>query len=169
MQRTFLWGGKEEKQKWALVNQDTVCTPKLNGGLGLRDPKNNNYIMGAKIWWRWIKHEQEPWAKLWLRKYAPGWDKQNLVRFDENIKGSPIWKATSNQRSIIQKHSFWEIRNGNLASFFTDAWQQLQLVNQILVAPNLETTLGDRGMLKVKDMWKDETSPSQFKHWKDKD
>ena len=58
-------GGRDEKNKWALVNWDMVCTPKLNGGLGLRDPKTNNDIMGAKIWWRWIKHEKEPRAKIW--------------------------------------------------------------------------------------------------------
>lgn len=64
LQRKFLWGGRDDKNKWALVNWDTVCTPKLNGGLGLRDPETNNDIMGTKIWWRWIKHEQEPWAKI---------------------------------------------------------------------------------------------------------
>jgi len=39
IQRKFLWGGKDDKNKWALVNWDMVCTPKLNGGLGLRDPE----------------------------------------------------------------------------------------------------------------------------------
>ena len=48
LQRNFLWGGRDEKIKWALVKWDTVCTPKLNGGLGLRDPETNNDIMGAK-------------------------------------------------------------------------------------------------------------------------
>jgi len=64
IQRKFLWGGRDDKYKWELVKWGTVCTPKLNEGLGLRDPETNNDIMGAKIWWQWIKHEQEPWAKI---------------------------------------------------------------------------------------------------------
>ena len=46
---SFLWGGTKGKNKWALVNWKDVCTPKSQGGLGLRDPEHNNTIMGAKI------------------------------------------------------------------------------------------------------------------------
>ena len=52
IQRDFLWGRGEEKNKWALVAWDKLCMPKSHGGLGLHDPKTLNKISGAKLWWR---------------------------------------------------------------------------------------------------------------------
>ena len=49
--------------------------------------------MSAKIWWRWINYEEEPWAKLWHLKYAPLWPKQILVDYGEDPLSSNIWKA----------------------------------------------------------------------------
>ena len=51
IQREFLWGGNHGNHGWALVSWDTVCKPKDQGGLGLRDLKKNNQVLGAKIWW----------------------------------------------------------------------------------------------------------------------
>ena len=58
IQRNFLWGGSEGNRKWPLVDWQTICTPKVVGGLGLRDPldNNNNKVMSAKIWWRWVNY-----------------------------------------------------------------------------------------------------------------
>ena len=81
IQRNFLWGGSEGNRKWPLVDWQTICTPKVVGGLGLRDPLDNNKVMSAKIWWRWVNYVEEPWAKLWHLKYSPQWPKHSLVPF----------------------------------------------------------------------------------------
>eukprot|EP00253_Pinus_taeda_P018592 PITA_18592 len=47
LQRKFLWGSTGQNRKWALVKWATVCTPKKQGGLGLRDPQHNT---GSLIW-----------------------------------------------------------------------------------------------------------------------
>ena len=70
IQRNFLWGGNDGHRKWPLVDWKTICKPKDAGGLGQRDPLDINREMGAKIWWKRITHEDEPWAKLWHTKYA---------------------------------------------------------------------------------------------------
>ena len=70
IQRNFLWGSSELKQRWALVDWGTICKPKRAGGLGLRDLELANKAMSAKIWWRWVTHMEEPWAKFWHNKYA---------------------------------------------------------------------------------------------------
>ena len=64
LQRTFLCGGTENHKKWSLVNWNTLCTPKIDGGLSLRDPNISNQISNANIWWKWITHTTEPWALL---------------------------------------------------------------------------------------------------------
>lgn len=123
IQRNFLWGSSEIKQKWALVNWDTVCKPKKDGGLGLRDPEVANKIMSAKIWWRWVNHREEPWAKVWHHKYAQGIPKRKLIRYEGQCARSPIWRVANANRSLIQNNIFWEIGNGEDAYFFKDAWQ----------------------------------------------
>ena len=49
IQRNFLWGSSEIKQKWALVNWETVCKSKRDEGLGLHDPEVANKVMSTKI------------------------------------------------------------------------------------------------------------------------
>ena len=53
-----MWGGDDSHRKWPLVDWKTVCKPKDAGGLGLHDPLDTNKAMGAKIWWKWIIHEE---------------------------------------------------------------------------------------------------------------
>lgn len=82
IQRNFLWGSSKLKQKWAIVDWETVCKSKRDGGLGLRDPETANKVMSAKIWWWWVNHKEEPWAKFWHHKYAQGMSKRSLIRYE---------------------------------------------------------------------------------------
>ena len=61
IQRILFWGGSKGNRKCPLVDWQTICTPKAVGGLGLRDPLDNNKVMSAKIWWQWVNYEEEPW------------------------------------------------------------------------------------------------------------
>eukprot|EP00253_Pinus_taeda_P035275 PITA_35275 len=73
IQREFLEGKAEEKRKWYLVSWDKLCKPKAHGGLGLHDPETLNRVLGAELWWSWLKELATPWAKLWKHKYANNW------------------------------------------------------------------------------------------------
>jgi len=90
IQRNFLWGRGEKKNKWALVAWDKLCKPKSHGGLGLEDPKTISQASGTKLWWHWIKEPRAPWAKLWTQKYARHWQEQDHVRMTGQIRGSHI-------------------------------------------------------------------------------
>jgi hypothetical protein len=120
-QRNFLWQGLQSNKKWALVGWDKLCAPKSLGGLGLRDPGRMNQIMGAKIWWRWLKTPDALWARLWKHKYAPTLQPDQLIRHNTRVPGSSIWNTTWQNRDLIQKHAFWEIRNGESAKFWPDS------------------------------------------------
>lgn len=87
IQRNFLWGSSEAKQKWALVDWETVCKQKCTEGLGIRDPEVAKRVMSAKIWWQWVTHTEEPWVSFWNVKYAHGWQWKLLIRYDESIVG----------------------------------------------------------------------------------
>jgi hypothetical protein len=59
------------ERKIALISWEKICKPKLQGGLGLRDPATLNKVLSAKIWWRWLKRPKDLWARLWRKKYVP--------------------------------------------------------------------------------------------------
>ena len=121
--RNFLWSGNSRKQKWALADWDKLCRPKIFRGIGLQDPGTTNKASGAKLWWRWLTEPHTPWVKLWKARYAAHWQQEELVRITDVPMGSPIWNLARASRHIIQDHCFWEIRNGQSALFWEDAWQ----------------------------------------------
>lgn len=50
MMRKFIWENeKTNAKKFHLINRIIVRSPKLNGGLGIRDPFPFNQALGAKI------------------------------------------------------------------------------------------------------------------------
>lgn len=56
LQISFLCGGDDLKHKLPLVKWDMICLPKHRRGLKIRDPEVANNVMGAKIWWGWLKY-----------------------------------------------------------------------------------------------------------------
>ena len=79
MQQIFLWSGANEQRKWDLVSWETLRTPKNQGGLNLCDPEKVDYVSGAKLWWIWVTYNQEPWVRVWNKKYVAEWEKENLI------------------------------------------------------------------------------------------
>ena len=112
IQHIFLWGGREDKEKFALVSWDSICQPKLKGGFGLREPKLMAEVQGVKVWWRLVSHSSEPWARLWCSKYGSNRPQWQLIHFKEEQQGSPIWTKARGGRKLVQQHNFWEIRDG---------------------------------------------------------
>jgi hypothetical protein len=75
-------------------------------------------VMGAKIWWRWLKNLTVAWAQLWRRKYTPLSAEDQLIRHNEHIQGSNIWNTAWKNRTLVQNHAFWELRDGRSARFW---------------------------------------------------
>eukprot|EP00253_Pinus_taeda_P032242 PITA_32242 len=165
IQRDFLWGKGEEKNKWALVAWDKICKPKSHGGLGLHDPDILDKVLGAKLWWRWLMEIQKPWAKLWKQKYAMNWQETDLIRMTGHIKGSHIWNKACKNKALVQKHSFWEIRNGNLAWFWEDNWQQEGNPSREELA-SIQTDTIKKGLKKVSDYWDQSRDNDKWRFWK---
>eukprot|EP00253_Pinus_taeda_P031323 PITA_31323 len=132
LQRNFLWGSLGPNRKWALVKWEKATLPKNAGGIGLRDPEHNNIIMGAKTWWKWLANPGTPWAILWKSKYARNLPLEERLRMSEVSKGYVTWNSAIKHKEIIQRHSFWEVRDGGTAKFWGDSWQQLPNLNSII-------------------------------------
>ena len=124
------------------------------GVLGLQDPGKLNQIMGAKIWWRWMKTLDALWAQIWKNKYAPTMQSDQLIRHNVRIQGSNIWNTAWQNKDLIQKHAFWEIRDGGSVRFWQDSWQQLKPLKELAELTPLQQVINQDPPLKVKDLWK---------------
>ena len=107
-----------------MVSWDKIYKPKSHGGLGLDDQEILSKALGAKLRWRWVQEPKTQWARISKEKYASSWHTNDLIRVSGNLKGSHIWNRAWENRSLVQKNSFWEIRGGELAIFWEDKWQQ---------------------------------------------
>eukprot|EP00253_Pinus_taeda_P021755 PITA_21755 len=132
LQRNFLWGCSGPNRKWALVKWEKACLPKNGGGIGLRDPEHSNKIMGSKMWWKWLSNPDTQWAQIWTAKYTNNLPLVERVRMTEISTGSATWNSVILNKDLIQHHCFWEVKNGSEARFWTDSWQQLPCINNIL-------------------------------------
>jgi len=70
IQRDFLWGWGHEGRKIAWVKWETICKPKEEGGLGIKDLKRFNYALLGKWKWRLGKEERGLWSDILFSKYG---------------------------------------------------------------------------------------------------
>eukprot|EP00253_Pinus_taeda_P024433 PITA_24433 len=164
IQRSFLWSRNGEKKKWALVAWNKLCMSKSRGGLNLVDPEVINRTCGAKLWWRWIENPTLPWAKHWKEKYVPDCDTQDLIRLQETSDGSPTWNHAKRNKNLVQENNFWEIRNGRLALFWEDAWQQLPKLDSPDLL-NLRQAYQAQGKYTVNQYWQQHNTDDNWRDW----
>eukprot|EP00253_Pinus_taeda_P006547 PITA_06547 len=88
----FIWGGPKQQRKWALVSWKNLTKRKEEGGLGLRDPEILNKVLGAKLWWRWMRGGNNLWKKICTQKYNMPTTFEGILRAEETPKGSTIWE-----------------------------------------------------------------------------
>jgi len=122
--------------------------------------------MGAKIWWRWLKNPSAAWAQLWQHKYAPLTPKDQLIRHNNHIPGSNIWNTTWQNRTLVQNHAFWEIRDGGTTLFWQDSWQQLKPLDTQEELSTLKRALHQATPLRVKDLWAAQDTQQHWHRWK---
>ena len=82
-----------------------------------------------------------------------------------SIKGSYIWNKAWENRGLVQKNIFWEIREGDLALFWEDKWQQ----EPILLKEDfkdLKTKTNIIGLPKVKDFWDQTNNTGKWRNWR---
>eukprot|EP00253_Pinus_taeda_P011270 PITA_11270 len=98
------------------------------------------------------------WKKLCRPKNRGG---LNL----ESPNGSPIWNHAQANRSIVEDHSFWEIRNGTQALFWEDAWQQSPKLESPTLQP-LKLSYQTEGHSRVNHYWNSSSEDPEWREWK---
>ena len=83
LQRNFLWGGVSEQNKIAWIRWETVCLPKEDGGLGVKDISSFNLSLLGKWKWKLFQNQGELWVRVIESKYG-GWRNLSEARSANN-------------------------------------------------------------------------------------
>eukprot|EP00253_Pinus_taeda_P019798 PITA_19798 len=100
------------------------------------------------------------WKHLTKRKEEGGLG----LRDPGNPEGSTIWELASQNRDIVGKNVFWEIRDGGEAKFWDENWQQREKMSSIQRTQNIQNKIGDNHIY-VKDYWKENELDGIWRKW----
>ena len=118
----FLWRGAPTSARGAKISWVSVCTPKEEGGLGLRRLEEWNEVLGSKLIWLLFAAGGSLWVS-WVRRHLIGdrifWELQ------PHRTDSWIWKSLCNLRYLARPMLVCEVGNGRSASFWHDNWTSL--------------------------------------------
>ncbi|GKV53518.1 hypothetical protein SLEP1_g60039, partial [Rubroshorea leprosula] len=128
IQRRFLWGGCEKKNKIAWVGWDHVCRTKNEGGLGVKNLGTFNLALLGKWRWRLLEEKEALWRRVVEAKYkvnrknvwlgdkwdaeCSGWWK-DIWQLDVGLRGREGWF-----RKGVKK----VVGEGNDTLFWYDRW-----------------------------------------------
>eukprot|EP00253_Pinus_taeda_P018458 PITA_18458 len=164
--KKILWGGPKQQKKWALCSWNSLTRPKEKGGLGLRDPWTLNQVLTTKLRWRWIQGGPDLWKEIWTTKYNMPLTPEEILREQDMPRGSDIWNLSIQSRDLIDIHIFWEIRGGQIARFWDEAWQQREKMLNLQGMQEIYRTGMDRNLITVKDYWTEERGNEEWREWK---
>ncbi|KAF3782047.1 putative ribonuclease H protein [Nymphaea thermarum] len=83
----FLWGDSTDHKNHHRIKWATLCLPKLEGGVGLRDLSETNQANLAYLVYR-MSQQSSPWAELVRGRY---YERKGLT--DNSIRGKRVSKA----------------------------------------------------------------------------
>jgi len=121
--RTFLWQGGNNGggKKFALVNWKTIKLPRSEGGLQIRDLKNQNLAMGATLLWNLLEPNPSWSSRVLKCKYFPGPRLRCLDEEHVMKNGSSIYKICKKALPQFRDELYWIPGNEKSVSLWHDA------------------------------------------------
>lgn len=113
--RTFWWiGVREETTSRALCLRawKDICTPKREGGLGIRNFQDVNQSLILMAAWRIAENPDDLLHKVRKSKYFPD---SSIWRPKPNSPKSAFWASVLKILPILKAHSFYQITQGNIS------------------------------------------------------
>uniref|UniRef100_M1B667 Retrotransposon protein, unclassified n=1 Tax=Solanum tuberosum TaxID=4113 RepID=M1B667_SOLTU len=105
----FFWGSTTDKDKYHWSSWKSMCFPRNEGGLGMRNMKDICDILNIKKWWG-FRCQDTLWAKFTKAKYCI---QSHLVAKVWVSGNSHIWKNLTQTRSKVEHNMIWNIRKGD--------------------------------------------------------
>ncbi|RVX06635.1 putative ribonuclease H protein [Vitis vinifera] len=133
IQRDFLWGGGSLERKAHLIKWKVVCSPKEEGGLGIRKIDVLNKALLGKWVWRYAYEKENLWKRVIGVKYGQegcGWRTKDVC----GPYGVGLWKEIMKEADWC-----WESIVFRLARDFND-WELEQIGNMLNLLKDFRTS-----------------------------
>ncbi|GAV80380.1 hypothetical protein CFOL_v3_23841 [Cephalotus follicularis] len=115
--RSFLWHGVGNSKKASKVAWSKVCSPKEEGGLGIKDARSWNRAAIMKIGWDICRRKVSVWTN---------WCYVFLLK-NKHFWATPItgacswsWRNILRTREVMIRKVLYEVKDGNLFSLWFD-------------------------------------------------
>ncbi|KAJ0230967.1 Reverse transcriptase domain-containing protein [Hirschfeldia incana] len=118
----FLWRGAPQSARSAKVSWEIVCTPREEGGLGLKRLEAWNKVLALKLIWLLFAAGGSLWVS-WMKRHRIG--SENFWELLPRRGDSWIWKKLCKLRPLARPFVVCEVGSGHTASFWFDNWTDL--------------------------------------------
>jgi len=125
LQRNFLWGGSSDQIKIPWIRWETVCLPKEQGGLGVKDITSFNISLLGKWKWDLLQNQGETWTRVLEAKYG-GW---RSLDGPLRVSSESLWwrdlKTIYHHAHLgqqLNKSILWKVGCGDKFKFWEDKW-----------------------------------------------
>lgn len=103
-----------------LINWDTLCMSRKDGGLGLKKMTSMNDAFMMKLGWGVLTKPGELWVQVLRGKYDRGY--VGLLQEKMSPTDSCIWKAIAAVWPSIMSNIFCSFGDGSVVQFRTHLW-----------------------------------------------
>ncbi|XP_057775038.1 uncharacterized protein LOC130994018 [Salvia miltiorrhiza] len=145
--RNFVWTGNINQRASCPVSWGRSCSPKLEGGLGIRSFTIMNQSFFMKLAWKMIKGED--WAHQIMRS-------RYLTTFSyakDHIVNSSVWLGLKDEVNHLVDDSYACVDSGDCTYFWRDDWLGYKLVDKL----KIPTYMHDFLNFSVQDYFYDNT------------
>jgi len=132
--RNFLWSGNIDQKKICTVAWSSICKPKEEGGLSVRDPSKANQASLLLLTWKFLT-SNEQWAHICRQRFLKnGHPKSHYLV-------SSILSDMKQYINLVLENSTWSVGNGQRIHFWTDKRLESSIVRQWNIPQTIILTL----------------------------
>lgn len=122
--RNFWWTGIREEtsaKSLCLRAWKDICSPKNEGGLGIKNMQATNRAMILSAAWRIVEQPNSHISKVLQSKYFPD---TSFWRANHNVPKSTFWTAILKVRPMLINNSFYQLTEGNISILY-NGWSTI--------------------------------------------
>mgnify|MGYP000934500716 CR=1 FL=1 len=108
MIKNFFWGQHGERRKIHSKNWESLCLPRIEGGMGFKELRKFNDAMLAKQVWQLVHDKESLFYLVFKAKFFPSGD-----IFSAQVKsGSYAWRSILKARYLTAEGARYRVGNG---------------------------------------------------------